>query len=83
VKKPARIVVHVGELVLHGFAPGDRHRIADALQDELGRLIAQRAPAERSAALVRAPGFVPSASPAATGRSIAASIHSAISERRR
>jgi hypothetical protein len=30
--------LHIDELVLHGFAPGDRARIADAVQLELVRL---------------------------------------------
>ena len=33
--------VHIDELVLHGFAPGNRARIADALQLELARLFVQ------------------------------------------
>jgi hypothetical protein len=32
--------VHIEELVLHGFAPGDRYRIGEAVQRELVRLIA-------------------------------------------
>ena len=34
------IELHIEELVLHGFAPGDRHRIAEALQGELMHLLA-------------------------------------------
>jgi hypothetical protein len=33
--------VHIDELVLHGFAPVDRYRIADAFQAELTRLFAE------------------------------------------
>ena len=33
--------VHIGELVLHGFPPGDRARIADAVQAELARLFTE------------------------------------------
>jgi len=29
------IQFHIEELVLHGFSPGDRHRIADALERQL------------------------------------------------
>ncbi len=32
---PRRIEVEIGELVLHGFAPGDAHRIAAGLEREL------------------------------------------------
>ena len=31
--------LHIEELVLHGFAPGDRFRIGDAVQRELVRLL--------------------------------------------
>ena len=33
--------LHIDELALNGFAPGDRARIADALQSELTRLITE------------------------------------------
>lgn len=33
------LVVHVGTLILYGFAPGDRSRIAAGLASELERLI--------------------------------------------
>ena len=34
------VTVHIEELVLHGFAPGDRYRIAEAVQAEVTRLVA-------------------------------------------
>jgi len=34
------IRLHIDALVLHGFAPGDRHCIADALQSRLSELLA-------------------------------------------
>lgn len=37
----ANVELHIDELVLHGFAARDRHRIAAALERELTRLIAQ------------------------------------------
>jgi hypothetical protein len=37
----ANVELHIDELVLHGFAARDRHRIAASLQRELTRLIAQ------------------------------------------
>ncbi len=40
--KPARIELHIDELVLHGFAPSDRHAIGDAVQHELARLLAEQ-----------------------------------------
>lgn len=38
--KPARIELIIDELVLHGFAPGDRHAIGDAVQAHLESLLA-------------------------------------------
>jgi hypothetical protein len=37
----ATVELHIDELILHGFAARDRHRIAAALERELSRLIAQ------------------------------------------
>jgi hypothetical protein len=34
------IKLHIEELVLHNFAPNDRYAIADAVQQELSRLLA-------------------------------------------
>lgn len=36
------IHLHIDELVLEGFNPGDRHGIADAVQRELHLLLAER-----------------------------------------
>jgi hypothetical protein len=36
------IHLHIEELVLHGFAPGDRYRIGDAMQRELARLFTEK-----------------------------------------
>jgi len=36
------VELHIEELVLHGFAPGDRHRIGEAVGRELQRLLAER-----------------------------------------
>ena len=37
--KPRQIEVHIEELILHGFEPANRWRIADALQQELHALV--------------------------------------------
>ena len=37
-----RVVVHIDRLVLKGFRPEDRHAIAAGLQQELGRVFADR-----------------------------------------
>jgi hypothetical protein len=50
-KPPASVEVSIDRLVLDGVAPGDRYRVADAVQRELARLlIDQGVPAKRSAA---------------------------------
>jgi len=36
------IELHIEELVLHGFSPGDRYRIGEAVEQELTRLLADR-----------------------------------------
>jgi hypothetical protein len=40
--KPRNIELHIEELVLHGFAPGDRYRIGEAVERELARLFARQ-----------------------------------------
>ena len=40
--KISNINLHIEELVLHGFAPGDRYTIADAVERELSHLLAQQ-----------------------------------------
>jgi len=39
--KPATIELHIEEFVLHGFAPGDRYRIAAAVEREVARLFVE------------------------------------------
>ena len=34
--KPQNVELHIEELVLHGFAPGDRHRIGEAVRARAG-----------------------------------------------
>lgn len=36
------IELHIEELVLHGFAPGDRHAIGHAVETELTRMLVER-----------------------------------------
>jgi hypothetical protein len=36
------IQLHIEELVLHGFSPGDRYRIGEAVQRELTRLFTEQ-----------------------------------------
>lgn len=39
---PKNVELHIEELVLHGFAHGDRYRIGEAVEQELTRLLADR-----------------------------------------
>jgi len=39
--RTSNINLHIEELVLHGFAPGDRYTIADAVERELSRLLTE------------------------------------------
>jgi len=41
-RRRPRVNLHIEELVLHGFAPGDRHRIGDAVERHLALLLAER-----------------------------------------
>jgi hypothetical protein len=36
------VELHIEELVLYGFSPGDRYRIGDAVECELGRLFIEQ-----------------------------------------
>ena len=50
-ERPSAIELHVEELVLEGFAPAERHAVADAFERELSRLLAERGlPAAQEAA---------------------------------
>ena len=40
--KPYNIELHIEELVLHGFSPGDRDAIGAAILGELARLFAEQ-----------------------------------------
>ncbi len=39
---PADIELYIEELVLHGFAASDRHAVAEAVEQELARLLAEQ-----------------------------------------
>jgi hypothetical protein len=75
------IHLHIEELVLHGFAPGDRHRIGEAMQHELTRLLTEEAtpPAlAKSAAIDRLDGgtlqMTSAPRPEATGAQVARAV---------
>ena len=72
--------LHIEELVLHGFAPGDRHRISEAVEQELTRLISgQPLSASKNISLDRMDGgsfqMSKDAPPARVGEQIAGALH--------
>jgi hypothetical protein len=80
------IELHIEELILHGFDPGDRFRIGDAVHRELSRLLAERGLpglAKRSVSierLDRASFKVPSSATAdAIGRQMARAVYGQVS----
>lgn len=81
----ASIELHVDELVLHGFAPGDRYRIARALERELGRLLATQTDPQRfaehaGAARIEAGAFAmtPGTTPETAGAQVARAVFGSI-----
>jgi hypothetical protein len=87
------LVLHIDELVLHGFSPADRHRIADAVRAELELQLAGPGAVERLGLLGDPPG-VPidrldagslrisePAHPAAIGAQVGGALASALSGR--
>ena len=78
---PTRIRLHIDELVLHGFAPGDRYRIADALQARLGELLAEDQPDAAGAQRVDVPQadvgevHIQQTGPSAIGAELANALH--------
>ncbi|SPE40617.1 conserved hypothetical protein [Candidatus Sulfopaludibacter sp. SbA3] len=80
--KPQAVELHIEELVLHGFAPGDRLSIGDSVQRELSRLIAERGLhglAGGSLAIERLDGgafqVAPGSRPGTIGTQLAGAIH--------
>jgi hypothetical protein len=73
------IHLHIEELVLQGFAPGDRHQIAEAVEQELARLIAEQPlSSQKNVSLDRIDGgsfqLKNNARPAIVGEQIAGAI---------
>ena len=80
--RPA-INLHIEELVLHGFAFGDRHRIGSAVEQELTRLLAEQ-PLTRHESVERVDAGVfhvsLGAKPAAVGAQIAGAVHGGLNQ---
>lgn len=79
------VKLHIDRLVLHGFAPADRHRIAQSVQRELAQLMGENsalASLKEPLAIERADGGSFSvhadANPRATGTLIAQAIHQSL-----
>ena len=82
---PQSLEVHIEELVLHGFAPADRYRIADAVQAELARVILEGGvPVSliQTGELASVPDgsfdLPPTHNPKTIGLGIASAVHSAL-----
>lgn len=75
--RPGRLEVVIDELVLHGFDPRHRDRIADAARAELAAVLAGWQPAAGGSAVQLEAGsfsLLPAAPPAAVGRGVARQI---------
>jgi hypothetical protein len=77
-----KIDLHVEQLVLEGFRPGDRHRIGAAVQSELARLLTEGglpSGLAHGADLPRLDGGSfearPGARPETVGRQVASAVH--------
>ena len=80
-KPQSSINLHIEELVLHGFASGDKHGISEAVQSELTRLISEQQnspPTTKSISRDHVDGgnfcVVNSAKPNAVGAQIAGAV---------
>ena len=71
-QRAAAIELHIEELVLHGFAPGDRYRIGDALERELVRLLATKGLAglDQSVSIAAVEGVTFTAAAGASARTL-------------
>lgn len=84
-----RVELHIEELVLEGFAPRDRHRIAHALERELGAALSSAnldalADHDRNVAVRDAGQFqMRSAQPETVGRQVAKTAFDALNGGRR
>lgn len=84
--KPSAVELHIEELVLHGFAQRDRYLIAEAVERELARLLAEQGAPQlntghQSLARLDAGTFTiaPQASAEQTGAQVAQAIYRGLS----
>ena len=76
------IELHIEELVLHGFAPGERYIIGDAVERELGQLLGEqgipillRSQNARDEITGAAFNILPEAKPLVIGQQIAQAVY--------
>lgn len=81
-RRLAAIELHVEELVLEGFAPAERHAVADAFERELSRLLTEHGlpdshaqGAEASSLDAGSVRLAPGTRPAAAGAQIARAVY--------
>ena len=79
------IHLHIDELVLEGFEPSQRHQIADAVQQELARLLEEDLSADCATSLRRARAdagefVVADRNAFAVGRGVARAVGATVSE---
>lgn len=84
-KPQASIHFHIEELVLHGFASGDRHQIGEAVQRELTRLIleqkiSRQLRGNKNIERLDAGSFRAAPGKISIGNQIAGAVHQAISQ---
>ncbi len=75
--EPSRVEVTIDDLVLHGFAPGDRYAIAEALELELTRLLCEQgvpAAFAQGGEVQRVDGGSFSMAPSASGASVGGQV---------
>ena len=78
------IELHIDELVLHGFRSGDRHRIGEAVERELTRLLAEQGlPKAQGAEVARIDGgsfsLAQNARTEVTGTQVAQAVYGRLS----
>jgi hypothetical protein len=78
--KRQNIELHIEELVLHGFSPGDRRGIAGAVERELAKLLEEKGtPVVNSGEIDRLDGgsfrVVQGSKPESTGAQIARAVY--------
>ena len=85
--KGGRIELHIEELVLHGFAPGERYMIGNAVERELTRLLSENGiptslRSENAVDKIKGGTFdaAPNAKPPAIGRQIAQAVYQGLGQ---